>query len=93
MPTASNEQHAKMRLWFGEPEHDCIGTDHAPLEFLKSHGWVLTHDWLWVPPTPAYAASCYEIECIIFLVDEWDFGWIKDGAWLGTRVCLCGEGL
>ena len=85
MPSASPEQHTIMEKWFGDP----IG-DTGPIEFLKSHGFKLLKDWTWEKPTPGHTISCYELECINFLCDEWDFGWVHNTLKI-KPICLCGQ--
>jgi hypothetical protein len=69
MPTASDEQRKLMQKWFGE-EIDTTG----PLTFLLDRGWT-DNAGLLVPPVPSHHPSDYELECIYYLVDEWDFGY------------------
>lgn len=71
MPTASDSQCDLMFKWFGHHTSEA-----GPIQFLKSHGFVLRRDWHWEKPTPSYTISEYEAECISFLVHEWDFGGI-----------------
>ena len=67
MPTASNESRSIMKKWFGD-EID----ESGPYNFLRSHGFT-EKGGLLIKPTPSYTVSEYELECIIFLCDEWDF--------------------
>lgn len=84
MPQASDEQRVTMKKWFGDDV-----SDFGPIKFLQSHGFVLRKDWLWELPVPHHRVSCYENECITFLIHEWDFGGIyRDNL---TWVCLCGQ--
>lgn len=69
MPSASHELHELMFNWFG----DAIDSE-GPMAFLESHGFKLRQDWHWEPPVPAHTCSYYEWQCIIFLIEEWDFG-------------------
>jgi hypothetical protein len=71
MPTSSDRQRALMKKWFG----DDIAED-GPMSLLESHGYVLTIDWSWELPTPGHYISDIEMECLHFLIDEWDFGGI-----------------
>ena len=68
MPTASDEDRAEIVRRFGNID------PRGPENYLTAHGWKLTRDWTWVPPTPDYRASADEINCIQFLIDEWDYG-------------------
>lgn len=69
MPTASNEAQNLMKLWFG----DSID-DQGPTQLLKSHGFVLRRDWQWEKPALFHTISEIEWTCIMFLIEEWDFG-------------------
>ena len=84
MPQATGEDHALMELWFGDPI-----LDHGPIEYLKSHGFMLTPQWEWLPPVPHHSVSCYEWRCVLFLIREWDFGGLVED--FGPTVCLCGH--
>ena len=70
MPSASDESRDLMIKWFG-----CIDT-HGPEAFLKSHGYVLTPQWVWLKPTESHSISAEEAECVQFLICEWDYGGI-----------------
>lgn len=83
MPQASDEQRETMRRWFGDPI-----SDTGPIAFLVSHGYISTRGFKWLPPVPSHSVSCYELECIVFLVCEWDYGFLIGG---GPTVCLCGQ--
>ena len=68
MPQAADDQRALMNQWFGSI--DCIG----PIDFLLARGWT-EKGGMWSKPTPAYDPSIYEVECVKFLRDEWDYDW------------------
>lgn len=62
-----------MEKWFGDPIDE-----YGPIKFLESRGYELTPRWEWKLPVPNHTISIDEWECIMFLVDEWDFGgWIR----------------
>jgi hypothetical protein len=86
MPQASDEDRAQMQQWFGDGIDD-----HGPHAYLESHGWTLLRGWLWQPPVPYHSVSCYELACVMFLINEWDYGGFKDA--FGSTVCLCGQGM
>lgn len=81
MPQASDDQRNLMGKWF----KDRI-SDDGPYRFLRSHGFTEQGGMLF-PPTSDYTISCYEMHCLQFLHDEWDYDFIG-GAML---KCLCGE--
>lgn len=79
MPQSSDEMRALMHKWFGN-EIDEAG----PIKFLVSHGYVLCHDYHWELPVPAHRISREEWACIKFLIEEWDFGSVRE--WVGEWV-------
>lgn len=85
MPQASDELQGLMKTWFGD-----YVDDQGPMRFLYSHGYELTKGWQWKLPVPHHSVSCYEWICIVFLVQEWDFGAIADDPG-GPTKCLCGN--
>lgn len=68
MPSSSDRQRDLMTKWFGNCDTS------GPEAFLVSHGFELTRRWMWLPPVPAHNLSNDEKECIIFLIEEWDYG-------------------
>lgn len=83
MPQASDELRGLMLKWFGND-------GNGPDAFLKSHGYVLTKHWTWELPVPYHSISCYEWNCIVFLIREWDYaGLALDNN--KPTVCLCGQ--
>lgn len=72
MPQASNRQRNLMQRWFGSIDHS------GPIRLLESHGYTLTKDHSWVLPVPSHTISRVELECVRFLIDEWDFGSFAD---------------
>jgi hypothetical protein len=69
MPQATDEAREQYRARFGD-----IGCEHA-IEELKKRGFELTPQWEWICPR---MPSDEELFWIGFLVNEWDFGWIKE---------------
>lgn len=84
MPQASDELRGIMQEWFGSLDL------YDPQVFLQSHGFDLTARWTWNLPVPHHSISCYELACVLFLVEEWDYGGIENDV-SGATVCLCGE--
>ncbi len=70
MPQASDEQRELMKRWFGDPIDD-----RGPHQFLLAHGYTI-HKGFWRKPTPSHTISHAEGECIDFLCDEWDHGFV-----------------
>ena len=68
MPQASDAQRARMIERFGS-----VG-DAGPIDFLEGRGYELTGAWEWIAPRPDFTVD--EVECIEFLVDEWDYGYV-----------------
>lgn len=73
MPQASERDRQRMIKWFGNI------SDHGPTELLYSRGYSLTPQHEWVTPVPAHTLHPIEVACIMFLIDEWDFGGIAKG--------------
>lgn len=73
MPSTTDEMRALMKKWFGDPVSDA-----GPLNFLLSRGWT-DKAGLLEPPVPSHRASPYELKCVLFLIEEWDYGW--NGMW------------
>ncbi|MBP7704137.1 MAG: hypothetical protein KA105_02490 [Caulobacter sp.] len=75
MPQASDDLRAEMEQRFGDPV-DSAG----PIRFLRERGWTLHRDWTWSKPGQGFwDIPEDEAACIHFLVDEWDFGGVRDG--------------
>lgn len=78
MPTSSDEQRARMAKWFPHVDENMSGTDDAPpSRFLLARGWTLDRGGMWSKPTPSHNPSVYEVECLLFLRDEWDYDFHK----------------
>lgn len=73
MPTSSDEMRHLMSCWFGGNGI----ADGPPIAFLESRGYKLTPGWTWQPPVPHHTVSQEEKKCIIFLIEEWDFGGLE----------------
>lgn len=67
MPQASEEMQAR---W--------PGGDEEASKFLRDAGYHLTPDWRWVPPRGRVPHKHpREIDAILYLIHEWDYGgWI-----------------
>ena len=89
MPIATPELRAEMERRFGSI--DCTPI----IAWLERRGYKLRADYHWDAPAE-HAMSPEEHSALLFLLQEWDFGWIvadlvKDGA---VKTCLfCGEPL
>lgn len=68
MPQASDEDRNVMRRWFGSI------SDDGPAKFLLARGWT-EKAGMWSKPTSFYSPSIYEVKCLVFLRDEWDYNW------------------
>ena len=72
MPQAGEVLRDKMNDWFGDPI-----SDQGPIKYLHEQGYKLTPQWVWIPkPGVTKYSDMTEKEylCMLFLVDEWDFG-------------------
>lgn len=77
MPSTSQAVHDLMKKWFPEIE-DLYGLDGAAFRFLEVRGWT-DKAGLLIPPTPSHRCSIYELQCIRYLCEEWDYAW--EGMW------------
>lgn len=68
MPSSSPAQHSLMTKWFGSFD------DRGPYQFLRARGWT-EKAGMFTKPTPSHTTSAYELECLKFLRDEWDYDW------------------
>ena len=68
MPSSTDERRARMNDWFGDPVDDT-----GPIHFLISRGYTPTKEWGWKPPVSQHTSNFCEMECIIFLIEEWDW--------------------
>lgn len=72
MPQASAELQNKMFEYFGSHTDD-----EGPMKYLESQGHRLSRSWEWhINANIKHHSelSQKEIDCINFMVDEWDFG-------------------
>jgi hypothetical protein len=76
MPQASRASQELMNRWFGHPV-----ADYGPMKFLQMRGWIFTRGGMIEPPVSAHNPSVYELACIDFLCDEWDYGY-RGRPWL-----------
>ncbi len=53
------------------------GGDSEAIGYLEVQGFTLTRQWQWVPPSSDHALSEREADAIVYLIQEWDFGGIK----------------
>lgn len=83
MPQATDEQRDQMKQWFGDEVSDA-----GAIELLLSHGFTESRG-MWAKPTSAHTVSCYELECLNFLCDEWDYAYEE----MKPVICLCGQGM
>jgi hypothetical protein len=68
MPSASETMRKSIIERFGSLNPD------GPIKYLLDHGWRLTRNFFWIPPSRDYTEPELEGECIDFLIDEWDYG-------------------
>ena len=74
MPQASDVLHAKMKEYFGK---DFSG-DSEVIAYLRSMGLNYGNGYVWVIPHDK-AITSKELNCLYFLVDEWDFDYKWEG--------------
>lgn len=69
MPQTSDERRAKMQEYFGDPI-----SDGPPTAFLCGQGYKYSSGW-WSKPTIDHQPTEKELECLHFLLEEWDHAW------------------
>ena len=72
MPQATEELRNLMKKRFGDPI-----SEQGPIKYLRDAGYKLTEHWEWEPKlgvSDLEGMSRDEFECLLFLVQEWDFG-------------------
>jgi hypothetical protein len=52
------------------------GGDSQAIDYLMKQGYSMTKDWCWVKPTDDHKPTEKEIDAVIYLIEEWDFGGI-----------------
>lgn len=74
MPQASDELYALYKFVTNQDDGDSVPGE----QFLKSRGYILLKDWTWRMPSKDHFISDYEMICLRFLVEEWDWGGIAE---------------
>jgi hypothetical protein len=73
MPSTIDELRDVIRLWFGH------AFDDGPVwSFLQSRGYTEDRGVIH-KPTPHHSMSWEEIACVRYLVEEWGWGFAKEG--------------
>lgn len=75
MPQSSSEMYDLMKVICDSKTG--VG-DAPPIMFLIRRGYTLQKDYRWLPPTPDHYITIKEELCIRFLIEEWDFGGVKN---------------
>lgn len=79
MPSTSPDILDLMDKWFPETRRGKhCSLDFAAIQFLEARGWTFPKG-LCVPPVPSHRGTPYELKCILYLCEEWDFAW--KGMW------------
>jgi hypothetical protein len=52
-------------------------SDSAVIKYLEDRGYVLNGDWTWTLK-PWRDPTEEEIDAMIYLMEEWDFGWFRE---------------
>lgn len=70
MPSTTRERHALISRWFGG-EIDPLGPEHV----LTSQGFYFDTGWMIRKPSPSHSMTFEQRELVLFLVEEWDYGY------------------
>lgn len=54
------------------------GHDEEAIAHLQIAGYKLHADWTWTRPTPEHEPTERDRSAIRYLIDEWDFGGLRD---------------
>lgn len=71
MPQASLSDQLWATAMFGDLDTS------GPSLALEEKGYVLNSNWTWTKPSPEHVPTEYELRCMGFLCDEWDYGWLS----------------
>ena len=63
MPQTTDERRAR---W--------TGGDLQAIHYLQAQGYQRNNDWTWTPPSAGHEPSDKEIDAVIYLIEEWDWG-------------------
>jgi hypothetical protein len=69
MPSTSLDRHQLITKWFGEI--DPMGPEHV----LTSQGFHIDASWIIHKPTSSHSMTFEQRELVLFLVEEWDYGY------------------
>lgn len=50
------------------------GSDSQAMTYLYARGFMLTRSWCWFHPKEDFECNCNDIDAIVYLIEEWDFG-------------------
>lgn len=67
MPQTTSE---RLKRWGG---YRGVGEDKAE-KFLEDRGYTLTSSWEWIEPSETHYITPEEVDAILFLMEEWDYG-------------------
>jgi hypothetical protein len=68
MPSTTLERRELIYKWFGED-----ADDYEVMRFLRTRGFEEVFNGVIRPPVPHHNISKDEWECIMYLIEEWDF--------------------
>lgn len=69
MPNTTPERRARWGATAGEAEGNATC-------FLVAQGYKLRKDWSWDPPSPTHQPTEREIDAVVYMVEDWDYGGI-----------------
>ena len=55
------------------------GMDHQAMKYLEDQGYRLSRSWHWYAPSKTHIPTEKEMDAILYLIEEWDFGGIING--------------
>lgn len=75
MPQTSAEIQERIDKFFPSASQS---QDFQSTKFLEKAGYILNKNWTWKLPSPDHKITEEEDLCLVYLIEEWDFGGIEN---------------
>lgn len=77
MPQTDTRTREKIEALLG-PDPKDLGHDILAQTYLKKRGYVLGSNYSWSAPKPQRPPTDEELLCVKYLIEEWDFGGLRN---------------